>query len=805
VRLTIERIRTLVLGAGLLLILAIAAFLVFDKWKNRLIHHDIPQRLGIEIQQEANGVTYTQAHGGNTIFKIHASRVVQLRNQHATLHDVEIELYGQHGRRVDTIRGDEFDYDQKTGIASASGPVEISMQSPAAAAAPGTATAKAKAADLIRVHTSGLVFEQKTGIATTSKRVDFSTGQGSGSSMGASFDSDHGLLVLDHDVQLTALPKSGNAAQTVQVHASHAEFERDAQLCRLTEVSAETRAETASAARAVIYFRDDGSVQRMNAEGGFTLATSTGSRVGAPAAQMEFDQKNQPSSGHLSGGVTVASETPDRTVSGSAPRMDLAFAAGNLRHAHLEQGVEFHSQERSEAVSGGRSVPVVLTRTWHSRVADIDFRATAPGKVEPAVMHGSGGVVLTGESRRGSEAPVPSRLAADELTGSFGSQAALRSIMGVGNASLQQTAANGTVQSASADRLQARFAPVSAAPAAHAQTATSAATQVQAADLDGHVVLVSQPAAKPGAQQEAPLRVSAGHAAYEGAGELLHLTVNPRVNEGGMELTADTLDVAEQSGDAFAHGNIKATWLQSAGSAPGGVSFGGRGPAHAIASEAELHRATNQATFRGRARLWQDDNSISAPLLILDRETQTLLARTTSAGSPVTAVLLSAGTQGAPRSSAAGGGSAVIRVRGGELYYSSADRKAIFRSSPLAAVTAQSGAVTSTSDEVELLLAAAGARGPASAAAAPAQVERMTALGHVVLSAQGRRGTGHQLTYTGKTGDYVLTGTASSPPILNDPERGSVTGEALIFHSRDDSVSIEGGQQETTTRTTAPR
>jgi hypothetical protein len=29
-----------------------------------------------------------------------------------------------------------------------------------------------------------------------------------------------------------------------------------------------------------------------------------------------------------------------------------------------------------------------------------------------------------------------------------------------------------------------------------------------------------------------------------------------------------------------------------------------------------------------------------------------------------------------------------------------------------------------------------------------------------------------------------------------------VTGEALIFHSRDDSVSIEGGGRETTTETT---
>jgi lipopolysaccharide export system protein LptA len=40
---------------------------------------------------------------------------------------------------------------------------------------------------------------------------------------------------------------------------------------------------------------------------------------------------------------------------------------------------------------------------------------------------------------------------------------------------------------------------------------------------------------------------------------------------------------------------------------------------------------------------------------------------------------------------------------------------------------------------------------------------------------------------------------------MSDPSRGTVTGEALIFHSRNDSVSVEGGGQKTTTETTAPK
>jgi hypothetical protein len=40
---------------------------------------------------------------------------------------------------------------------------------------------------------------------------------------------------------------------------------------------------------------------------------------------------------------------------------------------------------------------------------------------------------------------------------------------------------------------------------------------------------------------------------------------------------------------------------------------------------------------------------------------------------------------------------------------------------------------------------------------------------------------------------------------MTDPARGTVSGEALIFHKRDDSVSIEGGGSKTTTQTTAPK
>jgi lipopolysaccharide export system protein LptA len=328
-------------------------------------------------------------------------------------------------------------------------------------------------------------------------------------------------------------------------------------------------------------------------------------------------------------------------------------------------------------------------------------------------------------------------------------------------------------------------------------------------------VLTQTPAVKPGAPPQATMHATAGRADYEGQGEWLHLSVNPRVEDGALQLTADKVDVSRESGDAFAHGNVKASWMNSnsqQGKSAGSqsvVSLGGQGPAHVVATEAQLHHAvggtTGEATFRGHARLWQQANSIAAPVIVLDRERQTLVARTTDASEPVRAVMLSAGGA-APGSDAAKvqgkeNQPSVIRVRGGDLKYSDTERKAVMHSGVLGTVVTETGTATSTSNEVEVTLL------PANKAkdSGQAQVDHMTARGHVVLTSEGRRGTGEQLVYTSATGEYVLTGTAAAQPKISDSARGTVTGEALIFHGRDDSVSVEGGGQKTTTETTAPK
>ncbi len=318
-RFTIERIRTLVLVAGALLLVALAGFLWVGKWKSLLNRRDLPQRLGINIQQEANGYTFVHAFGAHSQYKIHASKEVQLKDNRILLHDVQIELYGQDGKDIDRIAGDTFEYDQKSGVATAEGPVDMLLTRPAVVPAAGSEgknpTAGAGASVQIHVKTSGVTFDRNSGMVATAQHVDFSMTQGYGSAMGAQFDSQSGYLTLEQAVELTTY----RGRDAVRIHAQHAELDRNAQLCLLRSATADYRGGQAGAAQAKLLFRTDGSAQRLDATGGFTLATAMGGRLAAPMGWMEFDDHSQPRHAHLEGGVTMDSVNAVRTVHGTSP------------------------------------------------------------------------------------------------------------------------------------------------------------------------------------------------------------------------------------------------------------------------------------------------------------------------------------------------------------------------------------------------------------------------------------------------------------------------------------------------------
>ena len=155
-----------------------------------------------------------------------------------------------------------------------------------------------------------------------------------------------------------------------------------------------------------------------------------------------------------------------------------------------------------------------------------------------------------------------------------------------------------------------------------------------------------------------------------------------------------------------------------------------------------------------------------------------------------------------PGANRAGGGP--VRVVSRELSYTDSGRTAVFTGSVHAmsangTITAKEATVWLTEpgaapakqvadDEKQANDAAAGQGFPAG------RVDHIVATGDVVLTQPGRVGTGAKLIYTASDSLFVLTGTKTAPPRVEDAQQGTTTGALLQFHGDDRAVQVLGSE-----------
>ena len=779
------------MGLACLLIAVLGGFLIYARYRIRHLGRDLPGKLGMNIQQTANGFTYSQSDKGHTIFTIHASKLVQFRgNGHAVLHDVAITLYGPVGtNREDRVYGSDFDYDQNNGIASAQGEVQIDLQSPQSSAGQsndGDETGKST----IHVKASGLVFNQKTGIATTSQPVEFQLPKAAGRAVGASFDSKQGVLVLDKQVELT----TSTNGEPGTVHAGHAQILRDSRQAFLLNAETEFRNERSTADQATVYFRQDGSAERIDAKGNVHTVLDDGAQTSSQTATIALDEKSQPTQAVMGGGVNFIAKDDMQSMHGNAAEGTLTFGPdATLKHAQFRNTVSFVDQQLQLANDPQGSA----TRQVQASKLDIDFTTGADKKAVAQKALATGNAVATLRTIPSKGPEQSTTISADQLLATLSNGRAIQQLDGSGHTKVVDQAQDGATSVSAGDVLRITFLPQSrdAASAKSTKMAGVEAAQIDTAVQEGNVSLTQTPAKN--AKTQSPLRATAKRAEYHAGDQVLHLTGNPRINNGSIDLTAQTVDYNRDTGDATAKEDVKATYLRSANqqSAPGGSMFGGQGPVHVVAAEADLQHATGDSIFRGQVRMWQDADAVSAPIIELSREQQTLKAHG-EAGEKVHAVDTTiASTLGSKRQQS------VIRVKSNMLFYSDKERRGDF----VGDVVASGPDGTIRSNTAQFYLHPVNQKGQGQPGTASSQIEKIVAKGNVVLTQTGRKGEGEQLVYTSADGHYVLTGTASNPPRIADATHGTTSGAALIFNDQDDSVEVSGGQTAAVTKTRTPK
>jgi lipopolysaccharide export system protein LptA len=790
-----QTLRTILIAAFAGVALVVLGVLGLKELKRHGLSFDLPGRLGVNISQTANGFTYSQSRGGHTLFTIHASKIVKFKDDQAELHDVAITLYGPAGsRREDKITGSEFQYDEKAGTVKAQGSVEIDMSSPAKKPGFRFENKASVQPDTIHVKTSGVTFDQSTGVAQTTQPLAFSLPKASGQAVGGSYNAKTGVLVLQSHVVLHA-SEGGNPAI---VNAAHAELLRDAHLVYLLQAESRYEGGSESADQATVHFRADGSLQHLDAQGHVRVVTSDDRKLFSSNASTDFDQRGQPLSTYAGGGVNILSESPESNLHGNAVQGMLTFATGPdgkayVRHEHFQNAVSFVFFQRSLGGDPRGSA----TREITASTIDVEYALAPDGKSEATRVIAKGGAMVNLHDLPYGAPPRHTTIYGSTLATQLLHGHELQTLQGTGGTKVIYHAPDGSSDTTTGDVLHVVFA---GRPQGKNGTKNTETSDVETAVQQGHVTLSTQPApetqpsaagAQPAGSRE-PLYADGQLAVYTASDNTLKLTgtpqAQPRVHTATLSVTADTILYNDADGETQAMGDVRSAYVSAAkgnharaASAAALPEIGGGGAVHVVSASGKFAKDTMQAVFEGGpqtpARLWQGANSVSAPVLELAKQGGTLNAHGKShesgpQGDPVQAVFVGRGARG-------GAAEELTRVSAHTLFYADSTRSAEFRGD----VVARQPQATVRAADMQLFLSE-------SAPGQSGRLERMVASGGVVLTQPGRRGTGEKLVYTSADGTYLLTGDAHTPPRVSDAQHGDVTGAALLLHGGDNSVEV---------------
>jgi len=720
-------------------VVAAAYFYSRSRVENAL--KEVPGKIGLEIQQSARGFTVSKSEQGRTIFTIQASKAVQFKQGgHVELHKVEITLYGSDSSRFDQVYGSEFEYDPHSGDVIARGQVQIDLEANPSGLTSPDQTPPKELKNPIHLITSGLVFNEKTGNASTQEKVEFSVPQAHGSAVGVDYVAKDHSLVLRSQVHVVV---DGSSAASIT--ADSGVITKEPRRIVLEHPHLQDGVHSGQAGRGTLFLHADNTLERITATGGVLLQTQGPQVMQTRSAQAELIMASHGGeavlrTAILSGGVQVESAAP-QSMEAQAGRAILNFSGSNvLQTVHAEQSVHMVQHQPAKPGSSAQDLELVAPA--------VDFRVAGGRLLSNVETSAAARLVIhpTAPAAAGQQTIVT----AGKFQGHFDRAGRLASVHGAPDARIVSRNPGQPDRVSTSRTLDAAFNP-----------SGGIYTIVQEGDV---------------AYDDGQRKAWGGRARYTPNNQILTLTVSPRVIDGGMTTTARSMRLDRATGDAYAEGNVETTY-NDVKPEPDGALLASGSPIHVTAAAMTAHRTPALVLYTGDVRLWQDANLVEAPSIEFDRERRFISAQA-SAQQRVSTVLIQIDKHGKVTP---------MHVTSDRLTYTDTERKAHFEGR----VVAQGALCTLTAHQMDVYLQARGDSAGAPSLQNAGRVDRIVAQGDVLVSQTNRKATGERLVYTAADDKFVMTG--NSPSIF-DAEQGKITGVSLTFFQRDDRVLVEGNQ-----------
>jgi lipopolysaccharide export system protein LptA len=755
---------------ALLLVVVVACVYGARDWQSRQARKKVPAAVPSSVEQRSAGFSFSKVVGNRTEFTVRAEHATEfVEGGRSLLEDVWITAYGGAGERFDNMHTRTCDYLTASESISCAGNVQMDLDRASDQHEPARGAQQPNNSRLVRVATSHVSFDHKTGLATTDRPATFQFSQGEGEGVGFRYEAQQGEIQLLSAVQLALHGTdpgdhiSQAAGQILSLSGNSMTFERDQHLIHLvgpvhahqanfdlTCGSLDVELDEHMYAHRLIAteqpeLRSDGPVH-MSLKAATITALASPTRIEAIIAE---------------GGVRAISQNPNGDDQLQADRMETElYPVSNQPRLLVATGNVVVRSNRAGAV---RNLATSMLR--------LDFAPSAKGgeaKLKHAVT--PAGTVEVEDTGILSGKPVreQTRLTGRHLEADFTGQNELKELRGSEGVQFERHVGEASAQVTTSREMIAQFAP------------------------DGGWSVVDQTENVQLHQDNESAQAERAH--FDRASNTTLLEGSVVLTDASSRTTARSAIFDQTTNELRAFGRVATVESSSGGSQF--VNFA-PGPGRVSGERLDGNSATGRAVYTGNARLWQGDSIVEGDTIELDRQTHTLTAT-----GQVHAVFPQAPAadhvQAPPRKGPAK--AEFWHAQGNHLIYQSDESRGRIEEK----VRAHSDEGSMTADAIDFFFAPAensavsdpNKTGKPSGqtqngTATAEQLVRASAFGNVSVEQQGRHGKATRSDYTAEDGRFVLSG---GTPTVYDASGNATQGRQLTFFFGDDSINIDSAE-----------
>lgn len=764
------------LAAAAVLLAVVVGYTLFERIANaKRARAAATPRIKVGFEATASEWNYAKSDDktGRPIVRVHAKSFEATHDPSTfELREISLRLYSDDGGSYTYVQSDRAFFDERTGLMKSDAPVFIVRDVPADK----DGADKAEANKHVRVTTSGVEYETKTGKVRTDQPASFLFTEGDGKCVGGDYDPTTHQLHLKSQVSLNWIGK-GPVENKIHIETADLVYNEAQQKIYMTPWSKMQRQGTTIEAQNTVVTLQDGHLHTIDGDKANGVDSRDDRRTEYSADKMTalFDD-----AGNLVN--IVGQDNAKVTAIQPASRTALTGNRADLRFAVTTTQVNGQSQSSSDlhlvladghAVADSSPIPqpgVQLTETRILRSEHIELEMKSGGKDVQEIRTSSEAQLEFKPNR-----PDQSHRIVDcsHLRVVYGESSYVDTFYAWNVATHTDKPADAPVKTAPGGK------PAPPAPAltwSDQMVTKFQANSNQVANIDqtGNF-----------RYQEGARKAWAKKARLEQTINRITLIDNARVLDDTGSAIADTIVMNQANGDMDALGHVVSTHEPDKNEKPGTSMLDASKVMQAQADKMLTRENNSKVHYQGHAVMWQGANRISADVIDIDRDAQALNAT----GNVVSELIDNKQVSGPADTTAAQNnpstGPIFTVVIAPELRYRDDTRLADYTGG----VKLTRDKMTITAKELLAYLTPQTENSSDQSSLDHAFASGDVKIFDVLANKRTRTGTAEHCEYYTKTNKVVLNG---GTPEMVDSYKGITKGRELTYYDDDDRLIVEG-------------